>query len=136
MLSIDEAIAYEREVLAKNKYQYECYMECSDNYKQNHKETIAQCKYDFEYHEQIAELLEELRELRIWKNDVMEDFCKVDCGSVDEIYLCGQRIGYNKAINDFVEVLREKRDKRTMKVGCDDLELREIAKQLKEMESD
>lgn len=60
-MTIDEAIANEREVLVKNKYQYECYMECSDNYKQNHKETITQCKYDFEYHKQIAEWLERLK---------------------------------------------------------------------------
>lgn len=49
--------------------------------------------------------------------------------SVDE---CLYDAIYNKAINDFAELLREKRDKRTMKVGCDDLELRKIAKQLKE----
>ena len=43
-----------------------------------------------------------------------------------------EKDGYNKAIDDFAESLREKRDKQTMKVGCDDLELRKIAERLKE----
>ena len=54
-----------------------------------------------EYHEQLAEWLEELKFLRQWKSDVMDEFCKYDCNSVEEAL----HYGYNKAIDDFVEKL-------------------------------
>ena len=52
-----------------------------------------------EYHKQIAEWLEELKFLRQWKSDVMDEFCKYDCNSVEEAW----HYGYNKAIDDFVK---------------------------------
>ena len=55
----------------------------------------------------MPEWLKELKALRTWKNDVMEDFCKVDCSSVGEVYQCGGRRGYNKAIDDFLERVKE-----------------------------
>ena len=48
--------------------------------------------------EQLAEWLEELKFLRQWKSDVMDEFCKYDCNSVEE----AMHNGYNKAIDDFV----------------------------------
>ena len=40
-------------------------------------------------------------------------------------------IGYNKAIDDFSELLRETRDNRTLRVNCDDLEIRHMTKRLR-----
>ena len=42
-------------------------------------------------------------------------------------------IGYNKAIDDFAKLLRETRDDRTLRINCDDLEIRHMAEQLKEV---
>ena len=50
---------------------------------------------------QLTEWLEELKFLRQWKSDVMDEFCKYDCNSVKE----AMHNGYNKAIDDFVEEL-------------------------------
>ena len=49
--------------------------------------------------EQIAEWLEELKFIRRWKSYIVEDFCKYDASSIDEIV----RNARNKAINDFAE---------------------------------
>ena len=49
----------------------------------------------------LTEWLEELKFLRQWKSDVMDEFCKYDCNSVEE----AMHNGYNKAIDDFVEKL-------------------------------
>lgn len=51
--------------------------------------------------EQIAECLEELKFLRQWKSDVMDEFCKYDCNSVGEAI----HNGYIKAIDDFVKAI-------------------------------
>ena len=51
--------------------------------------------------EQLAEWLKELKFIRQWKSDVMDEFCKYDCNSVEE----AMHNGYNKAIDDFVEKL-------------------------------
>ena len=48
---------------------------------------------------QLTEWLEELKFLRQWKSDVMDEFCKYDCNSVEE----AMHNGYNKAIDDFVK---------------------------------
>ena len=56
-----------------------------------------------EEHDQLAELLEELKFLRQWKNDVVEAFGKVDCNSVEEVYYCGNI----RAIDSFVNKVKE-----------------------------
>ena len=56
------------------------------------------CLKRAEYHKQLAEWLEELKFLRQWKSDVMDEFCKYDCNSVEE----AMHNGYNKAIDDFI----------------------------------
>ena len=38
---------------------------------------------------------------------------------------------YNKAVDDFAKLLRETRDDRTLRVNCDDLEIRHMAERLK-----
>ena len=52
--------------------------------------------------QQLAEWLEELKFIRQWKSDVMDEFCKYDCNSVEEAW----HYGYNKAIDDFVESVK------------------------------
>ena len=47
--------------------------------------------------ERLAEWLEELKFLRQWKSDVMDEFCKYDCNSVEE----ARHNAYNKAVDDF-----------------------------------
>ena len=41
------------------------------------------------------------------------------------------QLGYNKAIDDFSKLLRETRDNRTLRVNCDDLEIKHMTEQLK-----
>ena len=41
------------------------------------------------------------------------------------------KLGYNKAVDDFAKLLRETRDDRTLRVNCDDLEIRHMAERLK-----
>ena len=56
-----------------------------------------------EYMKVVVEELEELKFLRQWKSDVMDEFCKYDCNSVEE----ARNNGYNKAIDDFVNACKE-----------------------------
>lgn len=50
-------------------------------------------------HEQLAEWLEELKFIRQWKSDVMEEFCRYDVSSFEELVTNAR----NKAIDDFVK---------------------------------
>ena len=106
-MSIDEAIAHAREVAEKQrkdndnckyKSQYGC-KGCADYYSK----PCIECA---EEHEQLAEWLEELKFLRQWKSDVMDEFCKYDCNSVEE----ARRNGYNKAIDNFVAEIEKEYD--------------------------
>ena len=91
MLSIDEAIANEKEKEEGLREQYEYMMECSDIFRKKKKVFIEQCKHDAEYHEQLAEWLTELKAYR-------------EIGTVEE---CRNSIldipkAYNRAIDDYV----------------------------------
>lgn len=55
-----------------------------------------------EEHEQLAEWLEDYKRVKKWKNEVMEEFCRCDASSVEELM---QR-ARNKAIDDFAEELK------------------------------
>lgn len=46
------------------------------------------------------------------------------------------KLGYNKAVDDCIEELKKRRDTRYMKVNCDDLELKMLAKKLKGTKQD
>ena len=82
-MTIDEAIAHAREV-ASRKF-----------------DDRVHCIKCAEEHEQLAEWLEELKFLRQWKSDVMDEFCKYDCNSVEE----ARHNAYNKALDDFKKIL-------------------------------
>ena len=52
-----------------------------------------------EYHEQIAEWLEDYKHIKQWKSDIMYSFCKYDVSSFEELIANAR----NKAIDDFVK---------------------------------
>ena len=60
-----------------------------------------------EYHEQIAEWLEDYKHIKQWKSDIMDSFCKYDVSSFEELIANAR----NKAIDDFAtkicEILEE-----------------------------
>ena len=87
-MTLDEAIIHAREV-ASRKF-----------------DDRVHCIKCAEEHEQLAEWLEELKFLRQWKSDVMDEFCKYDCNSVEE----ARHNAYNKAIDDFAAEIEKEYD--------------------------
>ena len=92
---------------------------------EEHLENYKKCA---EYHKKLAEWLEELKFLRQWKSDVMDEFCKYDCNSVEE----AMHNGYNKAIDDFVSFANTMPTVETEDGEIRPMWLEEIAEQLKE----
>ena len=64
-------------------------------------EHLSNYKQCAEYHEQIAEWLEDYKHIKQWKSDIMDSFCKYDVSSFEELIANAR----NKAIDDFVERL-------------------------------
>ena len=91
MLSIDEAIARERQQAKEQRNHIGTW---DDEYSKK-------CEVYAEEHEQIAEWLEELKFLRQWKSDIMDEFCKYDVSSFEELVTNTR----NKAIDDFVKAI-------------------------------
>ena len=93
MLSIDEAIAQEREIAKEQKTKY-------DNCPTRMRYCCEMCFHEpkcnevAEYHEQLEEWLKELKKRR------SEDY-----GYMADIH---QSIGYRKAIDDFVEAILQR----------------------------
>lgn len=116
MMTIDEAIEQEKQLSEEClKCSLDKYLECGEA-----REYIEYA----EEHEQLAEWLEELKRLREEKSEFQI------------IARDNYEIGYNKAIDDCIEALKERRNKRYMQVNCDDVELKILAEQLKEGELD
>lgn len=44
-----------------------------------------QCKKYAEEYEQLAEWLEDYKRIKKWKDDVVEDICKYDANSIEEL---------------------------------------------------
>ena len=95
MLSIDEAILLERETVRRNKMM----LELNKLMQESHAVCCDKLKREtsIRIHEQLAEWLEELKALKIGLN--------IKCDSLNEALEKGKKIGYNKAIDDFVEKL-------------------------------
>ena len=91
-MTLDEAIAHEKE-LAK-----EIYIEAMLCHANPDDGKLDGCIESGRYHERIAEWLEELKFIRQWKSDIMDEFCKHDVSSFEELVTNAR----NKAINDFV----------------------------------
>ena len=102
-MTIDEAIAQEREVSSR---------------KFDDKVHCIRCS---EFHQQIAKWLEELKAL---KNGL-----DIKCDNLNEALEKGKKIGYNKAIDDFLEVID--RTDREEPLVLDMYEIEKIAEQLK-----
>ena len=83
-MTINEAITHEKE-LAKEIY---------DDGK------LDSCIESGKYHEQLAEWLEDYKHIKQWKSDVMDDFCRYDASSFEELVANAR----NKAIDDFVRL--------------------------------
>ena len=47
--------------------------------------------------------LEDYKHIKQWKSDVMDDFCKYDCNSLEEVY----KRGYGKALFDIKAKMKE-----------------------------
>lgn len=87
-MTIDEVIAEEKELYEITKDRYE-------------KLSVKNCKDRAEEHKQMVEWLEELKAIRQWKSDIMEDFCRYDVNSFEEL-ISNTRV---EAIDDLVNIL-------------------------------
>ena len=92
-MTLDEAIAHEKE-LAK-----EIYIEAMLCHANPDDGKLDGCIERGRYHERLAEWLEELKFIRQWKSDIMDEFCKYDVSSFEELVTNAR----NKVIDDFVK---------------------------------
>ena len=97
-MTLDEAIIHAREVAERNRRAAD--FESEDSLDNDIKINCLNCA---EEHEQLAEWLEELKFIRQWKSDIMDEFCKYDVSSFEELVTNAR----NKAINDFVKKISE-----------------------------
>ena len=96
-MTLDEAILHAREKAREKMLEYENHYDKDEHY------YPRQCKRCAEEHEQLAEWLEELKFIRQWKSDIMDEFCKYDCNSIEEVY----KRGYGKALFDIKAKMKE-----------------------------
>lgn len=87
-MTIDEAIAEEKEL-------YEIMKDRGE------KLNVKNCKDRAAEHLQLTEWLEELKAIRQWKSDVMEDFCRYDVNSFEELISNTRK----KTIDELVNIL-------------------------------
>lgn len=92
-MTLDEAIIHAREVASEQKRR-------SGTCVQNDSECdkFSTCLKCAEEHDQIAEWLEDYKHIKQWKSDIMDEFCKYDVSSFEELVTNTR----NKAIDDFV----------------------------------
>ena len=91
-MTLDEAITHEKDSAEENYMQG---MLCHANPNDDELDGYIE---NGRYHEQLAEWLEELKFIRQWKSDIMDEFCKYDVSSFEELVTNTR----NKAIDDFV----------------------------------
>ena len=96
-MTLDEAIAHEKE-LSK-----EIYIEAMLCHANPDDEKLDGCIEDGRYHERLAEWLEDYKHIKQWKSDVMDDFCRYDVSSFEELVANAR----NKAIDDFVKEVKD-----------------------------
>lgn len=112
-MTLDEAIAHERE-FAERYSNFALVYQSNGNFPK-----ADDCRLCADKHELLAKWLEELKSYRvsIFSGDMTQAMLKEE---------------YCKAIDDFSNLLRETRDNRTLRVNCDDLEIRHMAERLKD----
>ena len=128
-MTLDEAIEYEKESLQHCKRMLE------EIYEDNLENKIL--KFEVKQHEHLVEWLEDYRHIKQWKSDIMEEFCRYDVSSFEELITNAR----NKAIDDFVKALQKKIEKdlanpdlalECKKCGIwKNYDIKEIAEQLK-----
>ena len=94
-MTIDEAIEYEKESLQHCKRMLE------EIYEDNLENKIL--KFEVKQHEHLAEWLEDYKHIKQWKSDIVEDFCRYDVNSFEEL-VANVR---NKTIDDFVTKIKK-----------------------------
>lgn len=92
-MTLDEAIAHEKELEEENYMQG---MLCHANPNDDELDGYIE---NGRYHEQVAKWLEDYKHIKQWKSDIMEDFCRYDVNSFEELVTNAR----NKAIDDFVK---------------------------------
>ena len=91
-MTLDEAIAHEKELAEENYMQG---MLCHANPNDDELDGYIE---NGRYHEQVAKWLEDYKHIKQWKSDIMDEFCKYDVSSFEELVTNTR----NKAIDDFV----------------------------------
>ena len=91
-MTLDEAITHEKELTEENYMQG---MLCHANPNDDELDGYIE---NGRYHEQVAKWLEDYKHIKQWKSDIMEDFCRYDVNSFEELVTNTR----NKAIDDFV----------------------------------
>ena len=94
-MTLDEAIEYEKESLQHCKRMLE------EIYEDNLENKIL--KFEVKQHEHLVEWLEDYKHIKQWKSDIMDEFCKYDVSSFEELVTNAR----NKAIDDFVKKISE-----------------------------
>ena len=96
-MTIDEIIAHEKDVV---EHIYIETMLCHTN---PDDEKLDERIKEGKYHEQITELLEDYKRVKKWKDDVIDEICKYDANSVEELVHNARQ----KTINEFAERLKD-----------------------------
>ena len=91
-MTLDEAITHEKELTEENYMQG---MLCHANPNDDELDGYIE---NGRYHEQVAKWLEDYKHIKQWKSDIMDEFCKYDVSSFEELVTNTR----NKAIDDFV----------------------------------
>ncbi|MCI7040571.1 MAG: hypothetical protein MR992_00290 [Lachnospiraceae bacterium] len=98
-MSIDEAIEKESKIAKENQKIVDTQivfdnvsiseLYCDDiEVIEEHLSNYKKCA---EYHEQIAEWLEDYKHIKQWKSDIIDSFCKYDVSSFEELTFSGGR---------------------------------------------
>lgn len=94
-MTLDEAILHAIEVAERNRKQYK---NCPSDRTDIRHQTCEECA---EEHEQLAQWLEDYKHIKQWKSDIMDEFCKYDVSSFEELVTNAR----NKAIDDYMNKL-------------------------------
>ena len=94
-MTLDEAITHEKELTEENYMQG---MLCHANPNDDELDGYIE---NGRYHEQVAKWLEDYKHIKQWKSDIVEDFCRYDVNSFEEL-VANTR---NKAIDDYMNKL-------------------------------
>lgn len=124
-MTIDEAIKREKDIIENKKIYAEIHCVTQEFYA------------DIEYLEQLAEWLEELKAIRQWKSDIMEDFCRYNVNSFEELINNTRKKTIDEFVKEICKKYTEEESKAYYKQYCVNIkqDIADIAEQLKEGDS-